>query len=81
MPLPWKAGPLPVGRRYCQRWEVSLLWCLTPHSVGLEDGWLSRGSGFRSFGAILLTPFSFSLCLKKKKNVFVVYTGVCEPDE
>lgn len=34
---------------YCQRWKESRFWYLTPHFVGLEDGWLSHGSTFRSF--------------------------------
>lgn len=51
---------------YCQKWREFLLRGLTPHFVGLEDGWLSPGSEFRSFGAVLLTLFSLSL-LKKIK--------------
>lgn len=51
---------------YCQKWKEFLFPGLTPHFVGLEDGWLSHGSEFRSFGAILLTLFSLSLVKKIK---------------
>lgn len=62
----------PHKEECCQRWEEFLLQCLTPHFVNLEDGWLSHGSEFRSFGSVLLTSFSFSLSLSFVKIKYLL---------
>lgn len=40
--------------------------------MNLEDGWLSHGSEFRSFGPVLLTPFS-SLSLSFFKFKYLLH--------
>lgn len=64
-PIPphWKAGLHWPEERILSEVERIALSCLTPYFVNLEDGWLSPSSEFRSFSAVLLTPFSFSFSL------------------